>query len=83
MGDISDSVLGSIWSDRPGQLRADGNQRVHEILGSHHVRELLYHQHHCPAESPDRHDESLVPTNKCQLGKILKNCQSYFEYHCS
>ena len=83
MGDDADIILGFFRPDRPGQLRTDGNQRVHEVLGTGDVRELLCYQHHRPAESPDRHDESLVPTNKCQLGKILKNCQSYFEYHCS
>ena len=58
MGDISDSVLGRIWPDRPGQLRADGNQRVHEILGSHHVWEFLIDQHHRVAQLVDCHDES-------------------------
>ena len=79
MGDISDSVLGSIWSDRPGQLRADGNQRVHEILGSHHVREFLIDQHHRPAQSPDCYDESLVPTHLRKFCKCHStNISQYF-----
>ena len=78
MGDDADIILGFFRPDRPGQLRTDGNQRVHEVLGAGNVRKLLCYQHHRPTESPDRHDESLVPTNKCQLGKVTSGFHYFF-----
>ena len=72
VGDNADFVLGCFWSDRSGQLWADRDQGVHQVLGSHHVRQLLYHQHHRPSQSPDRHDEPLLSTD---LRKFCK-CRS-------
>ena len=71
MGDLANPILGSLRSHRPGQLRADRDQGVHEVLGPHHVRELLHHQHHRAAQPPDRHDEPQLPAHLRQLGKHL------------
>ena len=75
MGDNTDIVLGSFWPDRSGQLRAQWDQGVHQVLGTHHVRQLLADQHHRPSQSPDCHDEPLLSTDQCQLGKIKKEIQ--------
>ena len=69
VGDNPDPVLGIIWPHRPGQLRAGGDQGVHQVLGARHVRELLRDQHHRAPQSPDCHDESLLPAHLCQLGE--------------
>ena len=70
VGDNPDPILGIIWPHRLGQLRAGGDKGVHQVLGARHVWELLRNQHHRAPQSPDRDDESLLPTNQCQLGKI-------------
>ena len=77
MGDFTNPLLGSLRSHRPGQLRADWDQGVHKVLGSHHVRELLHHQHHRAAQPPDRHDEPQLPAHLRQLGK-LSICNNYY-----
>ena len=75
VGDLANPILGSLWSHRPGQLRADRDQGVHEVLGPHHVRELLHHQHHSAAQPPDRHDEPQLPAHLRQLGGSILNPQ--------
>ena len=70
MGDFTNPLLGSLRSHRPGQLRANWDQGVHKVLGSHHVRELLHHQHYRAAQPPNRHDEPQLPAHLRQLGKL-------------
>ena len=78
LGDLSDLVLGLLRPNRPGQLRADRHQGVHQVLGSGYVREFLCHQHHRPAQPPHRHDEPLLPADQCELGKVPVGVVEFF-----
>lgn len=56
--DDADVILGRVWADRLGQLRARGDKNVHTVLGDAYVRHLQRHQHRRPPEPPHRYDES-------------------------
>ena len=69
LGNKPNPVLGLLRSDRPGQLWALRDQGVHAVLGPDHVRHVLHHQHHRPAQPAHRHDEPLLPAHLSQLGE--------------
>ena len=72
MGDDPNFRVVHLRADRPGQLRVDWHQGVHQVLWTTHVRLILRHQHHCPSQPAHCHDEPLIPTHLSQLGKTTR-----------
>lgn len=59
--DVSVVVLGEFWSGRARRVWVDGDQGIHAVLGSPHVRIVQCNKRHCPPQHADSDDVYLIP----------------------